>query len=169
MTEDATAEEEPPAAHPMTRLVADADVLAADVLVGGSSRAALDLARSHEWIRVVASDALLEDAAAVLTALAGPELAAVWCDRIRSLAAIVSHTCGGHPAIEAAAAGDARHVLSLDPGLQGAGAGMAIRRTADLEVSVRSPDTFVRLFDPADVYEAVYGSSYPGPDRDPRE
>jgi hypothetical protein len=35
-------------------------------------------------------------------------------------------------------------------------------------VSVRTPDAFVAVVDPAGLYEATVGESYPGPDRDPR-
>ncbi|HMB50092.1 MAG TPA: hypothetical protein VKM69_05475, partial [Natronoarchaeum rubrum] len=52
------------------RIVAGADVLAADALVGGPARAALDHVRSHSWIDLVASDHLLDDAEAVIADLA---------------------------------------------------------------------------------------------------
>jgi len=157
-----------PGADPMTRLVADADVLAADLLVGGASREAVDLAHAHDWVDLVASAPLLADAEAVITDLAGADLAAGWRARIEDLAVLVDHPEGDHPALAAALHGDARHVLSLDERLQSAGAGAAIRREANVEASVRSPDAFVRLFDPAGVYEAIHGEPYPGPDRDRR-
>jgi hypothetical protein len=155
-------------AAPMARVVADADVLAADLLVGGPSREALDIVAAHDWIRLVASDPLLSDAEAVIAGLSDPDLASAWRERIDDLAAVVDHPDGDHPALASALHGDARHVLSLDEGLRSAGAGMAIRREANLETSVRSPDAFARLFDPASVYEAIHGDPYPGPDREPR-
>ena len=44
------------------RVVADADVLAADLLVGGSAREALDIVRRHSWLEFVVTDSLLNDA-----------------------------------------------------------------------------------------------------------
>lgn len=163
-------EREPPSidADPMARVVADADVLAADLLVGGSSREALDLAYAHDWITLLANDPLLNDAEAVIADLAGADLAAAWRARIADFVTLVDHPEGDHPALATALHGDARHVLSLDRRLQSAGAGTAIRREAGVETSVRAPDAFVRLFDPADVYEAIHGDAYPGPDRDSR-
>lgn len=156
-------------ADPMTRVVADAGVLASDILLDGSARAAMDLVRSHDWLGILASEPLLADGAAILRDLTDDSITKQWHDEIRSLVTAMEHPEGDHPAIATAAAGDARHVLSLDPELQSAETGVAIRRNATVETSVRSPAAFVRLFDPADIYEAVYGSSYPGPDQDPRE
>jgi hypothetical protein len=153
---------------PMARVVADADVLAADLLVGGASREALDIVAGHDWIRLVASEALLADAEAVLAEVAGGDLAGEWRSRIDGLVTLVGHPEGDHPALAAALHGDARHVLSLDGRLQSAGVGTAIRREANVETSVRSPDAFARLFDPASVYEAIDGGSYPGPDHGSR-
>jgi len=153
---------------PMARVVADADVLAADLFLDGPSRAALDLVRAHSWIRLVASDPLLADAEAVVADLAGTDLAAAWRARIDDLAALVDHPAGDHPALASALHGDTRHLLSLDERLQSVDAGTAIRREANVETSVRNPDAFARLFDPAGVYEAIHGDAYPGPDRDDR-
>jgi len=54
------------------RVVADADVLAADLLCGPDSdaRAAIDHLRRHSWVTLVASDHLLDDASAVIADLA---------------------------------------------------------------------------------------------------
>jgi hypothetical protein len=153
---------------PMARVVADADVLAADLLTGGASREAIGIVAGHGWIELVASEALLSDAEAVLGEIAGAELAGEWRTRIDDLTTLVGHSGGDHPALAAALHGDARHVLSLDDRLQSAGAGTAIRREANVETSVRSPDAFARLFDPASVYEAIYGGHYPGPDHESR-
>lgn len=162
--ESVDSEPEPPG-DPMTRVVADADVLALDVLRAGASREAMDLVRSHDWIGLLASEALLQDGRAVLTALAGESVAASWLEVIGDRVVRYDHPVGDHPALATAVAGEARHVLSLDADLQTAGAGLAIRRDANVETSVRSPEAFVRLFDPATVYEAVYDEEYPGPDR----
>jgi len=169
-SEDGTNEQPDPDinADPMARVVADADVLAADLLVGGASREALDIVAGHDWIRLVAGEALLADTEAVLATLAGDELAGEWRARIDGLATIVDHPRGDHPALAAAGHGDARHVLSLDGRLQSAGVGTAIRREANVETSVRSPDAFARLFAPASVYEAIHGGPYLGPDRGSR-
>ena len=148
------------------RLVADADVLAADLLCGGAAREALDLARGHDWVTLVASEPLLDDAEAVIAGVADAGLAADWRARILGLAELVEHPAGDHPAIASAYHGEAVHVLSLDDGLLTAKAGTAIR--SRVETSVKHPAAFVRLFDPASMYEVVVGGEYPGPDRDPR-
>lgn len=151
---------------PMARIVVDADVLAADLLVGGSSREAMDLVRAHDWLSMLANEPLLADAAAVIADRADDGLAVAWCERIAHFAIPVEHPEGDHPALATAMRGDARHVLSLDPDLASVGAGVAIRRKANVETSVRPPDAFVRLFDPASVYEAIFGKPYPGSDRE---
>jgi hypothetical protein len=151
---------------PMVRIVADADVLAADLLVGGASREAVTLFRAHDWLSLLASEPLIADAEAVIADLAHDGLAAAWRERIADLVTPVEHPAGDHPALASAMRGDARHVLSLDPDLASVGAGVAIRREAGVETSVRPPEAFVRLFDPASVHEAVFGKPYPGPDRE---
>ena len=148
------------------RVVADADVLAADLLIDGAAREALDRIRSHSWLELVASDPLLADAECVIAGLADEALARDWREAVAGLATVVSHPPQDHPALAAAVHGDARHVLSFDDRLRSAGAGMAIREHA--ETSVKRPDAFVRLADPARLYAAVVGGDYPGPDRDPR-
>jgi hypothetical protein len=158
------------AAVPDTRvatLVADADVLAADLLVGGPPREALDLVRQHSWIDLVASDALVDDAQAVITRLADAQLATDWRATIDDLRVSVSHPAGDHPGLASAYHGDAAHVLTCNEGLQRAQAGVSIRDRMD--VSVKSPDAFVSLFDPAEIYPLVVGGEYPGPDRHVRD
>jgi len=150
----------------MARVVADADVLAADLLCGGPARAALDLVRAHDWVTLVASEPLLADAEAVVADLADGDLAADWRAAATDLATLVDHPAGDHPALACAYRGEARHVLSLDDALLGARAAVNVR--ARVETSVKRPDAFVRLFDPASMYEVVVGGDYPGPDRDPR-
>ena len=152
----------------MARVVADADVLAADLLAGGAARDALDVLRAHAWTTLVASDPLLDDAEAVIGGLADEELAGDWRERIEVLAELVEHPAGDHPALASAYRGDARHVLSFDDDLRSADAGMGIRRGAGVETSVKHPAGFARLFDPGSVYREVVGGAYPGPDRDPR-
>lgn len=151
-----------PDVDPMVRIVADADVLVADLLVGGSSREALDLARSHGWVAFLASEPLLADAAAVIADLAADSLATEWREGVADLVTLVEHPAGDHPALATAMRGEARHVLSLDPDLGSVGAGVAIRREANVETSVRSPEAFARLFDPERIYEAIFDESYDG-------
>ncbi|AQL42591.1 hypothetical protein BV210_07660 [Halorientalis sp. IM1011] len=148
------------------RFVADADVLAADLLVGGPAREAIDLARAHDWIDLVASDPLLDDAGAVIADCADDALATDWREKIEALREPVSHPAGDHPALASAYNGDAPHLLTFDEGLQSARAGAALN--AHVDVSVREPRAFVALFDPESMYEVVVGGEYPGPDRDPR-
>ena len=150
----------------IARVVAEADVLAADLLVGGPSREALDLVRAHSWMTLVASEPLLSDAEAVVSGLADASLAAVWRGKVGGLVELVDHPPDDHPAIASALRGDARHVLSFDDSLLSAAAGAAIR--GRVETSVKHPAAFVRLFDPASVYQVVGTGAYEGPDRDPR-
>jgi len=146
---------------------ADADVLAADLFVGGDARDAVDLARAHDWVTLVASEPLLDDAEAVVRALGDDALAAEWREKVEALATVVEHPEGDQPALSAAVHGGAAHVLSMDDRLQSAKAGAALSGRVD--VSVKSPAGLVRLFDPETIYPTVVGDEYPGPDRDPRE
>lgn len=149
-----------------TRVVADADVLAADLLVGGSAREALDHVRRHSWVTLVASDPLLADAEAVVASLADADLAGDWRDRVAEDAELVDHPSGDHPGLAAAYQGEAAHLLSFDEHLRSAKAGVSLQSRAS--VSVRHPDAFARVFDAASLYEATQGDDYPGPDADPR-
>lgn len=148
------------------RVVADADVLVADLLVGGTARDALDHLRRHSWTTLVASPPLLEDATAILTHFGDEELAQEWRTRLEAWAEIVTHPDADHPALGAARAGSAAHVLTLDGSLASAQTNVSLQRW--LDVSVRQPDAFVELFDPASLYSVVVGGEYSGPDRDPR-
>jgi hypothetical protein len=150
----------------LARLVADADVLAADLLVGGPAREALDHWRRHSWVSLVVTDRLLEEAAAVIAGLADRSLAADWRTLVAERATLVEPEASGHPALVAAASGDAAHLHAYDERRRSAAARTAIRPS--VEVSVKPPDGFARLFDPASLYEAAVGGAYPGPDRDPR-
>ena len=148
------------------RVVADADVLAADLLVGGDARAALDALRAHAWTVLLASDPLLDDAEAVIADLADAGLAVAWRKRIDAWREPVAHPAGDHPALGSAYRGGAMHLLAFDDRLRSAEAGATLG--ADLSVSVRPPDAFAALFDAGSLYPAVVGGAYPGPDRDPR-
>lgn len=150
-----------------TRVVADADVLAADLLVGGAAREALEHVWRHSWLELVATDVLLDDAEAVVADLADPGLAADWRATLEGWALRVEQPAGDHPALAAAYRGEAAHLLSLDERLQSPQAGASLR--GQLDVSVRSPDAFATVFDPAAVYEATFDDDYSGPDRDPRD
>lgn len=148
------------------RIVADADVLVADLLVGGPAREAMDLVRAHSWLELVATDELLDDAEAVVRELADDDLADDWRRRVEALATVVEQPAGDHPALAAAYRGGAAHVLTFDDSLQSARMGATLR--AHVETSVRSPDAFLTVFDPERLYPVVVGGEYPGPDRDPR-
>ncbi len=149
-----------------TRLVADADVLASDLLVGGTSRTAIDFVRTHSWLDLVATDPLLGDAEAVIRSLADSTLADDWREAIDDLAVTVEQPPSDHPALAAAYRGDAMHVISMDERLGSAEAGASLR--AAMNVSVRTPAAFVAVFDPKTAYETTFEASYPGPDMDPR-
>jgi hypothetical protein len=156
---------DPPDPSP-ARVVADADVLAADLLVGGAAREGLDALRSHAWTTLLASDRLLDDAEAVIAALADPELAADWREAAGAWREPVGQPPGDHPALASAYRGGAMQVVSLDPSLTGPGAAAGLRER--LPVSVREPRAFATVFDPAKLYPDAVGGEYPGPDRDPR-
>ncbi|WP_226480405.1 DUF7384 family protein [Natrinema amylolyticum] len=148
------------------RVVADADVLAADLLVGGDAREALDHVRRHSWVDLVASDPLLEQTERLVTALADADLAADHRERLDAERVAVDQPEGDHPGLASAYRGEAAHLLSYDDRLRSAAAGLTLQPR--VSVSVRPPDAFARLFDPASLYEVVEGGEYPGPDRDPR-
>lgn len=149
-----------------TRIVADADVLAADLLVGGPAREALDEVRRHSWLELVVTDPLLDDAEAVIAELADGDLASEWRSRLSESAIVVEQPAGDHPALAAAYRGDAAHVLSADERLQSPKAGANLRGL--MNVSVRSPAAFAAVFDPEAVYEHRFEETYSGPDADPR-
>lgn len=147
-------------------VVADADVLAADLLVGGAARRALDHVRAHSWVQLVASDPLLDDAVAIIERLADADLARDWRERVAAECVPVDHPTEDHPALASAYRGRAAHVLSFDDRLQSAEAGAHLQ--GRVSVSIRHPKAFDVVFDPERLYEAVIGDEYPGPDRDPR-
>jgi len=66
------------------RVVADADVLAADLLLGGDAREALDHVRRHSWVELVASDPLLAQTERLVSKLADPALAADHRERLEA-------------------------------------------------------------------------------------
>jgi hypothetical protein len=148
-----------------TRVVADADVLAADLLVGGDAREALDAVREHSWMTLVASDHLLDDAEAVIADVADAELAADWREKAEAETARVEHSAGDHPGLASAHFGSAAHLPSFDSELRSAHTGATIKKYA--EVSIKSPGGFATLFDAAAAYEAEFDMEYSGPDRDP--
>jgi len=156
---------DPPEPSP-TRIVADADVLAADCCLDSEARAALDLLRQHSWTTLVASDQLLAEAEAVIASVGDESLAADWRERIEAWREPVDQPAGDHPALASAYRGGAMHLLSFDDQLTGSAAGAALHNR--FPVSVRQPDAFTLLFDPESLYEAELSGDYPGPDRDPR-
>jgi len=148
------------------RVTADADVLAADLLVGGPARAALDHVREHSWVTLVASDPLLDDAAAVIRSLGDDDLAREWRARIEREREPVDHPAEDHPALASAYRGGAMHLLTLDDSLLSASAGATLR--GRVETSPRHPRAFASLFDAESLYREVVGGEYSGPDREPR-
>lgn len=149
-----------------TRIVADADVLAADVFLDGDARTAMDAVRAHAWLDLVVSDPLLDDAEAIIAALGDARLADDWRTIIESRCRTVDHPDGDHPGIASAYAAGAAHLLTLDDRLTSPEAGVAIRQA--MPMSARTPSAFVKVFDPGALYEATFDDDYPGPDADPR-
>ncbi|THE63768.1 hypothetical protein D8Y22_15615 [Salinadaptatus halalkaliphilus] len=148
------------------RVVAAADVLAVDLLVGDDAREALDHVRRHSWVDLVASDELLAQTESLVADLAEPALAADHRERLEAARVAVDQPPDDHPALASAYRGDAAHLLTYDETLTSAKAGLSMQPR--LSVSVRPPDAFATLFDPERLYEAVEGGTYPGPDLDPR-
>lgn len=150
-----------------TRIVADSDVLVADLFVGEASRAVLDTVRAHSWLDLVATEPLLETAESAIETLADGALAVEWRERIDELVTTVEQPSGDRPALAAAYRGNAVHVVSLDDRLKSVDAGANLRGAMD--VSVRSPEAFDSVFDPETAYELTFETSYTGPDQEPRE
>lgn len=146
------------------RIVADADVLAADLLCGGAARDALDQIRQHSWLTLVASEPLLDDAEAVIGELSDPALASDWRDQLAC--ELVEHPADDHPALAAAYRGGAGHILSYDERLGRLKTGLSLQ--PHMQVSIRTPEAFVSIFDPEALYPLVEDGPYPGPDTDPR-
>jgi len=155
-----------PDAPDVSRVVADVDVLAADLLLGGAARDALDTVRAHSWMTLVASEALLDDAEALIADLANRDLATDWREKAEATATLVEHPDGDHPALASAAHGGAAHVLTFDETLRSAQTNATVKKY--VTVSFTPPDGFARLFDPERLYPEVVGDAYPGPDCDPR-
>ena len=149
-----------------SRIVADVDVLVADLFVEGPARESLDHVRGHDWLSLVASDPLLTAVERTVTALADGDLARDHRDRLDADRVGVSHPPEDHPALASAYAGGAAHLLTTDERLTSATTGLALRSRFD--VSVRPPAAFAALFDPESLYEHFVGGTYSGPDRDPR-
>ena len=158
-------ETEEPTPNP-ARVVADADVLAADLLVGGDAREALDHVRRHSWVELVASDALLDQTETLVAQLADAVLAADHRDRLAADRVAVDQPDGDHPALASAYQGNAAHLLAYNERLRSATAGLTLQPR--VSVSIRPPDAFARLFDPESLYAVVEDGTYPGPDRNPR-
>jgi predicted nucleic acid-binding protein len=150
-----------------TRIVADADVLVADLLGDSDARAAIDVLWQHSWTTLVASDDLLAEAEAVIEAVADSGLATDWRAAIEAWREPVVHPPGDHPALASAYRGGAMHLLSFDETLTDSQAGAALNQR--VSVSVRSPAAFAHLFDPEGLYETVDNDPYGGPDREPRD
>ncbi len=149
------------------RIVADADVLAADLLVGADARHALEPIWQHDWTHLVGSDQLLDDAQNVIETLSNESLAADWREQIELWREPVSHPVGDQPALASAYRGGAMHVLSFTEQLTSSQAGASLNDR--FPVSIRQPDAFAFLFDPESVYPTVSDGPYSGPDRTPRE
>jgi len=156
---------EPRESQPV-RVVADADVLVADLCGDDDARAAVEPLWQHSWTTLVASDDLLADAEAVIETVADSDLATDWRAAVASWREPVVHPPGDHPALASAYRGGAMHLLSFDDTLTGAHAGATL--SGRFPVSVRSPAAFTHLFDPDRLYGTVADDSYPGPDREPR-
>ena len=164
-----------------TRVVVDADVLAADLLVDGPARRALTKLWRHPWTTLVASDPLLSTAETVIATVVGDTLgddvvaddslssnalAADWRELIEAWREPVVHPAGDHPALASAYRGGAMHVLSFGETLTDSGTAATL--AGRFPVSVRTPAAFGQLFDPESLYATVDDGTYPGPQRPAR-
>lgn len=145
-----------------TRLVADADVLAAELFIDGPAREVLDLIRTHTWLELVASERLLTETTEVIRRLGDASLAAMWRAEIEPTVTLVDHPSRDHPALASAYAAEAAHLLTYDTQLTSTSTGVAMRRA--MPISVRTPDAFLAVVDIASLYEATFDEEYPGPD-----
>lgn len=148
-----------------TRVVADADVLAADLLVAGPDRLALDQLWQHSWTTLLASDPLLNDAHTIIATLSDDTLADDWVETITDWVTHVDHPATDTPGLRCALEGDAAHLLTHTDHLRSASTAAELRQ---YDISVKTPAAFHRLFDPATLYEHRFDDPYPGPDRSPR-
>lgn len=150
----------------IARVVADADVLAADLFLDKSARSALDLIRSHSWITLITSDTLIDQTTSLIEQLSSVTLAKKWVHKIQQHSTTIDHPATDHPALATAIRGNAAHVLSHDPELTSAKTGAVLQSHGS--TSVKHPKAFVQIFDPKTAYEHINGTDYPGPDHDPR-
>lgn len=148
-----------------TRVVADADVLAADLLVGGDARRALEVVWQHPWMTLVASDPLLAETELLIDELT-TGVAADWRALLENWREPVTHPPGDHPALASAYRGGAMHLLSFDGKLNTSKTATTLSQR--FPVSVREPAAFSQLFDPESLYQTVSSESYSGPERSPR-
>lgn len=148
-------------------VVADVDVLVADLFLENAAREALDHVRRHSWVDLVASRPLLARSRAVIAAIESAELAEDWHQRATTDCRLVGHPAGDHPALASAYRSGAHHLLTFDGTLTATETNLGVKPHMDL--SARPPDAFARLFDPESVYEHLFEDTYPGPDSDPRE
>ncbi|MFB6186470.1 MAG: hypothetical protein ABEI06_00840 [Halobacteriaceae archaeon] len=150
-----------------TTFVIDSDVLIADLLIDGKARKALDLLRSHSWITVIISPELIRECTTVLAEFIDDSVVSAWKEKITTFGKCVTPTATGNKALACAKEANAAHVLTYDQRLLGVKAGVNIK--PHVETSVKTPTSFLSIFEPKQLYEAVYDSSYEGPDQDPRE
>ena len=148
-----------------TRVVADADVLAADLLVGGDARRALEAVWQHPWMTLVASDPLLATATRVVESLT-TDVAADWEALLSAWREPVSHPPGDHPALGSAYRGGAMQLLAFEGTLTTPKTAATLSQR--FPVSIREPAAFCQLFDPESLYQTVSTEPYPGPARKPR-
>ncbi|MFB6186889.1 MAG: hypothetical protein ABEI86_08495 [Halobacteriaceae archaeon] len=150
-----------------TTFVIDSDVLIADLLIDGKARQALDLLRSHSWITVSISPELITECTTVLAEFIDDAVVNAWEEKITTFGNCVTPTATGNRALACAKEADAAHVITYDQRLLGVKAGVNMKPY--VETSVKTPDSFLSIFEPEQLYEAVYDSPYEGPDQDPRK
>ena len=131
--------------RPTVRVVVDSEVLAEDAKGEKSAKVAMEIIRECQWIVLVASIPLLDEAQKMVEMELGMELAKKWRVSTESVCEIVDHPKRDHPALASAYMGNAQHIISRDQRLTSVKAGVAIR--AKVETSVKKPEAFVNLFE----------------------
>ncbi len=130
---------------PTVRVVVDSEVLAESAKGEKSAKMSMEIIRKCQWIVLVASTPLLDEAQKKVEMELGMELGKKWRVDTEDVCEIVDHPEGDHPALASAYVGNAQHIISRDENLTSAKAGVNIR--TKIETSVKKPDAFVNLFE----------------------
>ena len=156
-------------AHPVAadrsiaRVALDLQVLIDDLCGVGAAHEVGERLRAHGWIEPVIAASTAARIQAALRGEVGAEAAERWDAATRQLC-VISVPRGDQAALAAAYRGGARHLVTDDPAVLTPGAGATLGPRVG--ISARTPAAFLRVYDPAAAYEALFDDGYPGPDAD---